>query len=51
MVHRRPITSMMKPLNNLPGMLAANTSELNPKLKATAAPWLTSAFGSRIAIR
>jgi len=37
-VHRRPMISMMYPLKSLPGMLAAKTSELSPKLKVTAAP-------------
>jgi hypothetical protein len=30
-------------------MLAMNRTEASPKLSATAAPWSTSAMGSRIA--
>jgi len=32
------MTSMMYPVKNFPGMLAMNSSELKPKLSATAAP-------------
>ena len=41
--------SMMNAVNNLPGMVIMNSSVLSPKLRLTAAPWSTSAFGSRMA--
>ena len=49
MVQRRPMISMMNPVKNLPGIVTTNSSVPRPKLRLTAAPWSTSAFGSRIA--
>jgi hypothetical protein len=43
--------STRKPVKPFPGMLAAKASELTPKLKVTAAPCSTDAFGSRTEIR
>ena len=42
--------SIRNPVKPLPGMLARNASELNPRLEVMAAPWSISAFGSRTEI-
>jgi hypothetical protein len=41
--------SIMNPMKSLPGMVTMNSSVVSPKLKLTAAPWSTSAFGRRMA--
>ena len=51
MVHRRPMISIRNPVKPLPGMLAKYTSDATPKPRLTAAPWSTSAFGSKVLIR
>ncbi len=45
-----PMISIRNPVKALPGMLAQYTSVATPEPKPTAAPWSTSALGSKLLI-